>query len=61
MFQFNACVVCGRILISPPKFKLDRATNTKNFIFEHIHIRGNLANKPRDCLWSKKTGKTLFQ
>ena len=45
-----------------PKFKLDRATNTNNlFIFEHIHIRGNLGNKPRDCLWSTKTGKKLFQ
>ena len=45
-----------------PKLKLDPATNTSNlFIFEHIHIRGNLGNKPRDCLWSTKTGKKLFQ
>ena len=45
-----------------PKLKLDPARNTNNlFIFEHIHIRGNLGNKPRDCLWSTKTGKNLFQ
>ena len=61
MFQFNACVVCGRILISLPKFKLGRATNTKNlFILGHIHIRSNLANKPRDCPGLQKQGKRFF-
>ena len=61
MFQFNARVVCGRILISLPKFKLGRATTRRTYLYWSIFtFDETLPIKPEIVCGLQKQGKRFF-
>ena len=61
MFQFNARVICGRILISLPKFKLTEPQTRRTYLYLSIFtFEETLPITPEIVCGPQKQGKRFF-